>query len=140
LRKAFSIGRHLEEKKRPSRWLECVFDSFTAPVPTGLRETSPTSRMLLFEGGDYSVHIKKGKGEKYSRCNIHGQVLRRSLRPSPVSSAGVTVERGSKVLSEGRTDDLGEFSFRDLPQGRFKVKILLEEGALSIVIPRGEAR
>ena len=137
-RKAFSLGYHLEGKKRPLRRLECVFDSLTAPVPIGLRETGRPSRLLLFEGGCHYVHIKLATGEEADHCNIHGQALLRGLEAAPLADAVVTVERGRSLLSEGRTDDLGEFSFHDLRPGRFRVKIHSGEGTFSMVIPKGE--
>jgi hypothetical protein len=109
-----------------------LFDSNARPKLAGMRgETDARHLVLRAEGFD--IHVKL-TGSTPPR-NMDGQILARGT-PVPVDRARLHLLRDGERLATTVADKLGEFQFKDVPEGLLSLQVDLPNltvvGALSL--------
>ncbi|MGB6849405.1 MAG: carboxypeptidase regulatory-like domain-containing protein [Thermoanaerobaculia bacterium] len=123
----------LQEGSYPGRLLEHEADIDGAFAFTNVFEGTSTlaarSPALGDLGGKMTIEIVD-EGEEITGVVIRledvGEIVGRVTSPvdgSPVSSAQVTLQRGTKFFDSTTSDGLGEFSFALLPLATYRVKV-----------------
>jgi hypothetical protein len=116
-----------------------VFDSLLQPDVSlaGARgESSPQSRQMVMRAEEFDIHIKIW-GEREHRQML-GQLLPRKGQES-IPSARFHLLRNGERIDSTTTDEMGEFSFMDVPEGDLSLQIDLPNltviGALNVQEP-----
>jgi hypothetical protein len=113
-----------------------VFDSFAMPMLAGARGVMD-ARQLVLRAEAFDIHLKIW-GEQEHR-HLMGQILSRD--DSAFSDAAkLHLLRNGERLETTATDSLGEFQFRDIPQGLISLQVDLPHltvvGALNMLDTR----
>lgn len=110
-----------------------VFDSFREPSFAGARGVSASARQLVMRAEEFDIHIKLW-GEPGHR-NILGQLLPRGAQNFLRVARFHLLQNGERVEST-IVDEIGEFHFRDVPEGDLSLQIDLPNltviGALKV--------
>jgi hypothetical protein len=108
-----------------------VFDSFTQPAFAGARG-SGESRQLMLRATEIDVHVRiSGKPENRQ---IMGQVLNRTQN-GVLETAKVHLVQHGKRIQSAELDPLGEFEFKNSPEGQLSLQIDLPN--LTVTGPLG---
>jgi hypothetical protein len=97
-----------------------VFDSFQQPALAGVRGAETAARQLVLRAEDFDIHLKIW-GEQHQR-QLLGQMLTRSGIEFPDSAHFHLLRNGERVESTSM-DDMGEFHFRNIPEGDLSLQI-----------------
>ena len=111
-----------------------VFDSFLQPAMAGVRGASASAaRQLVMRAEEFDIHVKIWGDQNHKQ--MLGQLLPRKGQDF-VRSARFHLLRNGERLESTATDDLGEFHFKDVPEGDLSLQIDLPNltviGALNI--------
>lgn len=96
-----------------------IFDSFESLAFAGTRGTAP-ARQLVMRAEEFDIHIKIW-GEQNQRQML-GQLLPRSGEQF-VRNARFHLLRNGERLETTAVDEMGEFRFRDVPEGDLSLQI-----------------
>ena len=109
-----------------------LFDSHAQPALAGAREASDVRQLVLRAEG-FDIHVKVW-GTPPGR-QMAGQILARGAA-LPVEDARLHLLREGERLATSVADKLGEFTFKDVPEGLLSLQIDLPHltvvGALSL--------
>jgi hypothetical protein len=103
--------------------LSLVFDSLHESAPD-VRSAEMDSRHLIYEGEGVILDLLLKRADEGSAIEIGGQVLPNHGRLENVAHLPVVIEHG-RNRSYTRTNALGEFMFRAMPEGAFDLSITL---------------
>jgi len=110
-----------------------MFDSFMQPAMAGARGSAGAARQLVMRAEEFDIHIKIW-GELEHRQML-GQLLPRSGQDF-VQSAHFHLLKNGERLESTTIDEMGEFQFKDVPEGDLSLQIDLPNltvvGALNI--------
>jgi hypothetical protein len=111
-----------------------IFDSFHEPAFAGARgATAATARQLIMRAEEFDIHIKIW-GE-HDRKQMLGQLLPRASETF-IHMARFHLLRNGERLDSTAVDEMGEFHFRDVPDGDLSLQIDLPNltvvGALKV--------
>src|SRR5262245_11857006 len=107
-----------------------VFDTFDQPMFAGVRRASLPPRQLLFRAGDVDIDVKIESTESSDRVSFAGQVL--SGDAAFVSKAPVKLESHGIVRYRTTTNDVGEFSFDEVPKDTYHLSVDLPDGQITL--------
>jgi hypothetical protein len=93
-----------------------VFDSFREPLLAGVRGPADAQQLLL-QGEGVDLHLRVS----HTPPAIVGQLLQRSATPF-VSGARLSIIKQGIPVETTVSDALGEFRFREVPQGAIRVE------------------
>jgi hypothetical protein len=129
----FPEPRNEEKRGIRSVLASIVFDSGTEPAFAGARGTLPSARQLVMRAEEFDIHVKIW-GDADHR-EMLGQLLPRSGQDFVQSARFHLLCNGERIESTA-VDDLGEFRFTDVPDGKLSLQIDLPNltviGALNI--------
>ena len=116
------------------RWLAALsFDSRAQPVTAGLRsatdETSQRHLIYTTEAAEIALTIHPTLPDK--KFLVAGQIF--PIADTPSNSFSVQLLRDASEVALTATDDLGEFTFADLPTGEYD--IVASAGQYEVIIP-----
>jgi hypothetical protein len=102
-----------------------VFDSTAGLAPAGARaglaaDLQTASRQVLLRTDDFDIHIRISKGEDH--CELLGQILPRR-GGGFIRDALVHLQHEEQRIGSARSNTLGEFLFKDLPDGVLSLQI-----------------
>jgi hypothetical protein len=97
-----------------------VFDSFQQPAFAGARGAATAARQLVLRAEDFDIHLKIW-GDEHHRQML-GQMLTRSGNEFP-DTAHFHLLRNGERLESTSMDDIGEFYFRNIPEGDLSLQI-----------------
>jgi hypothetical protein len=90
-----------------------VFDSFLQPAMAGVRGTSALqARQVVMRADDFDIHVKIWGDQ--DRRQMIGQLLPRESQ-DVVPAARFHLLRNGEKIESTTTDEIGEFSFTDVP-------------------------
>ena len=115
--------RATEPKKSFVQKIAAVLQIDLAPGKAAFGERSASSaeaRQMLFSAGENSVDVRIAKTEK--GFNVRGQILGEGF-------AGCTVKLGE---FETVSNDLGEFSFAEIPGGKYDLTLQTNDAEIVI--------
>ena len=110
-----------------------VFDSFSQPALVGVRSgCAAAARQMVFEADGIMVDLRFDRPPRSICVSLIGQVLNQKAPRASLANAAVMLwtEKGL-VLTETRTNTLGEFHLEFEPQTRLRLSI---EGVAGKVI------
>jgi len=101
-----------------------VYDSFSEPLPVGVRRHDVPSRQTLYATDSMHVDLKIELGDEQGQ--IIGQVV---ADKGELEICGLRIEltQRGRVINESNTNALGEFVFDDLPKGNYELQIVLDD-------------
>src|SRR5206468_4291875 len=89
-----------------------IFDSFSEPLPIGMRQRDLPSRQALYKAGNIQLDLKIDLGDE--RGLLIGQIVA-DTGDVVVNGLNVELTQGGEVIGQSRTNALGEFIFENLP-------------------------
>jgi hypothetical protein len=131
------IQRFAEARQPPGpfqRWLATLtFDSRAQPVTAGLRSAveEDQRRQLIYitKAAEIALTIQSILPEK--NFIVTGQIFPR--RDTPTHTFSIQLLRDAEEVALSATDELGEFTFSDLPAGEYDIVVSTEQ--YEVVIP-----
>lgn len=101
-----------------------VFDSFSEPLPLGVRQQDLTSRQALYRTDSLQLDLKIELGDE--KGLIIGQII---ADTGDMATGGLQVEitKAGEVVGKSRTNRLGEFIFQDLPKGNYELQVIFPD-------------
>jgi hypothetical protein len=118
-----------------SKVADKLFDSFTDPLPEGVRQLAATERQVLYQADEMQLDLKIDKTNDERERMIIGQLLPR--HPAPVgnlSLSKVLLREGERIVQSTYTNELGEFILCVVPRGSYDLEILLANSR-KVVVP-----
>ena len=109
-----------------------VFDSFSQPLPAGVRSVHRRSRQVMYRAGDFYVDLRIDHEQGPRRVSLVGQI---ASRGEPVRLLDVFLVDGSRALARALVNEFGEFQMEYTPVPRLRLRIPLEAGELGLDVP-----
>jgi hypothetical protein len=135
LRLAFAAYAEAREPPDPfQRWLATLtFDSRAQPFTAGLRSAveEGQQRQLIYttEAAEIALTIQSILPDK--NFIVTGQIF--AMGDTPTDAFSIQLLRDAQEVALAATDELGEFTFTDLPAGEYN--IVVSAGQYELVIP-----
>jgi hypothetical protein len=107
-----------------------IYDTYDQPMPAGIRRVSAPPRQLLFRAGEVDVDVKIESTEANDRITLVGQVLSNATKF--FDNTPVNLESHGVVRYRTRTNEVGEFSFDDVPKDTYHLSVDLPEGQITL--------
>ena len=107
-----------------------VFDTYEQRLQPGIRGMATTPRQLLFRAGDVNIDVKIESMEQNDRITMVGQVL--SPSEKLFDGAPVKLESHGIVQYQTVTNQVGEFSFDEVPKDTYHLSVDLPEGQITL--------
>jgi hypothetical protein len=132
------FAAHAEARQQPPglfrRWLAALtYDSRTQLVTTGLRSATDDKqqRQIIYstEAAEIALTIHSAIPEK--KFHVTGQIF--PMTDAPSTEFSIQLLRDASEVALTRSDELGEFTFADLPVGKYD--IVASTGQYEVVIP-----
>lgn len=102
-----------------------LFDSLNAPAIVGVRATAIHARQMLYGIGTYRVDLRMEPQMDSDKVSLVGQVLNAADPVKAGAQVTVALLRGSKVLAESQTNNLGEFQLECSLEGQLHLLLTL---------------
>lgn len=135
LRRAFAAYAEAREPPGPfQRWLATLtFDSRAQPVTAGLRSAveEGQQRQLIYttEAAEIALTVQAILPDK--NFIVTGQIF--PMGDTPTHTFSIQLLRDAWEVALAATDELGEFTFSDVPAGEYHV--VVSAGQYEVVIP-----
>jgi len=107
-----------------------VFDTFELRLQPGVRGVAAPARQLLFRAGDVDIDVRIESMEKDNRISMVGQVLSSTERL--FDGAPVKLESHGVIQRQTITNQVGEFSFDEVPKDTYHLSVDLPEGHITL--------
>ncbi len=131
LKRAISIGSAPPTTARSSASpiiADLVYDSFSDPLPAGIRREDLASRHLTFKSNDLELKLQiRTSGEE--RLLVAGQIVSESALPADVE---VTLDAGEEGVHQTAANEWGEFLFDDLRRAGYSLRVHLRDRILFV--------
>jgi hypothetical protein len=108
---------------------DLVFDSFSQPLPIGIRQRDLPSRQALYQAGNVQLDLKIELGEEQGL--LIGQIVS-DKRDVNVNGLNIEITQAGQVIGKSTTNALGEFLFEDLPKGNYELQVVLSDTMLKL--------
>ena len=135
LKQRFAAYAEAREPPGPfQRWLATLtFDSRAQPVTAGLRSAAEEGqqRQLIYttEAAEIALTVQSILPDK--NFMVAGQIF--PMGKTPTHTFSIQLLRDAWEVALGATDELGEFTFSDLPAGEYHM--VVSAGQYEVVIP-----
>jgi hypothetical protein len=106
-----------------------VFDSFSQPLPIGVRQRDLPARQALYQAGNVQLDLKIELGDEQGL--LIGQIVA-DKGDIDVNGLNIEITQAGEVIGKSRTNALGEFIFQDLPKGNYELQVLLSDTMLKL--------
>ncbi len=110
---------------RPQRQAVLRFDSWAQLAALGVRGT-PQERLLLFSENAFDLDVQVARSEANTFA-LRGQVLGKGSQPDTLEGIELRVVNADGAIRRGLTDEVGCFSFTQLPEGTYSVHVVFED-------------
>jgi len=101
-----------------------VYDSFSEPLPIGVRRRDLPSRQALYKTEHVQLDLKIELGEE--KGLIVGQILADG-GDRAVGGLQIEITQSGEVVGKSRTNALGEFIFQDVPKGNYELQVVFAD-------------
>ena len=135
LRERFAAYAEAREPPGPfQRWLATLtFDSRAQPVTAGLRSAAQEGqqRQLIYttEAAEIALNVHSIRPDE--NIMVTGQIF--PTAEAPTHAFSIQLLREAREIALAAADELGEFTFADLPAGEYD--IVVSAGQYELVIP-----
>jgi len=123
----FETPPKIMEFRTPFRHIvaRIIFDSFAQPAVAGVRRAAAVQQQMLVrhvvsQTEEFDIHLRVSMLE-HGR-DVLGQILPRDNRTF-IKNARLHLRREDKRVGSTKVNDLGEFEFRGVPDGRLSLQI-----------------
>lgn len=121
MKAAFSIARRLPFLVRIAQVIPLVFDNFREPLPAGVRGGALRVRDLMYESGDYILHLRLEK-DADTGALVAGHVLHKGWTQEAAKHTDVlAVQDGTRLAAFTTTSSAGEFQLEVEGLGAFSL-------------------
>ncbi len=103
-----------------------VFDSFTMPLPAGVRSQHAISRQTLYEAGDYAMDLRQEHERGSRQVTLVGQIASRKDPGNPVAGIPVCLLSGRTVVARAVSNQFGEFQMEYGPRKHLRLYASVE--------------
>lgn len=132
-----NFAAYAEARKPPGlfqRWLATLtFDSYAQPLTAGLRSAAEEGqrRQLIYttEAAEIALNLHSITPDK--NFTVIGQIF--PLEDASPQVFSVQLLRDAREIAVSASDELGEFTFADLPSGEYDIVVSAEQ--FEVVIP-----
>jgi len=108
-RAIFSLRQPEHVQILPRVLSRLVFDSFTEPLPAGVRAQHRLSRQTLYEAGRYALDLRQERECDSGRISLVGQIADREAPGRNLAGVPVLLKSGKSVLARVVSNEFGEF-------------------------------
>jgi hypothetical protein len=137
---AFAAQYRLQRIPKHFKLARLFYDTFSQPVPVGVRTATLTGRHLLHYAEPWTIHVYMEIGAG-NRLSLVGQVLRSKRKPTERTGIEVTLKHGDKPLAKAATNRFGEFKFECDYQRDLQINLALGgEAPIQITLPACDER
>jgi hypothetical protein len=113
-----------------------VYDSFSEPLPVGVRCRDLPSRQALYKADNLQLDLKIELGDE--KGLIVGQIVA-DTGDMEFSGLQIEITQQGKVIGKSRINGLGEFIFQNLPKGDYELQVILSDTMVKLPpLPLGE--
>jgi hypothetical protein len=127
----FQLGNPPEKGILRTIMASLVFDTFDEPLlAEGTRRIGAAPRQLLFRAGEIDVDIKVDSTASHDRLTLEGQVLPSTSKF--IENVAVKLQSHGIVRYQTRTNEVGEFSFDEVPRDTYHLLVDLPEGQITL--------
>jgi hypothetical protein len=117
---------HIPAKTSLARLL---FDSFSNPIPAGVRSAATVARQLLYGVGAYRIDLRMEPQMDSDKVSLVGQILNSADPARHAVAVPVVLLKGRKVLAESHTNEFGEFHLQCDLEGSLQLRLTLPHGS-----------
>jgi hypothetical protein len=103
---------------------DLVYDSFTEPLPMGIRRQDLASRQAVYQTDHVQLDLKIELGDE--KGLIVGQIFTETGNPG-VRGLKIEIIQGGRLVGKSTTNALGEFIFQDLPRGDYELQVIVAD-------------
>ena len=101
-----------------------LFDSFSQPLPVGVRQRDLPPRQALYQAGNVHLDLKIEAGDENGL--LIGQIAS-DKDDIIVSGLNIEITQAGEVIGKSITNALGEFIFQNLPKGNYELQVELDD-------------
>jgi hypothetical protein len=112
--KAFSVERIR---------VRLVYDSFSNPLPAGVRARRATTRHALYQAGDYSLHLSLEPERGTDDVSLVGQIASHKEPRERVAQLPVLILSGKEIVGRAVSNNFGEFQLQYRPARRLRLQV-----------------
>jgi hypothetical protein len=129
----------------PSRWgalelARLTFDSALQPAMAGVRGTASIVRQLLYKSGSVCIDMRMQPKPGSDSMVLIGQLLDSAKPDQGMSGVPVSLLCKGDTLSQGKTNDVGEFDFGITTHSELQVVFGIGKTRTIVVpVPEGES-
>ena len=130
-----AVFRHKinQQKERLQHEANLTFDSWSHPMPLGVRG-APQERQMLFHKGAFDIDIQLLNDPPTNNLTLRGQIL--------TATAGVDLEgieialqaKSNQLSRRSLTDAYGRFSFTQIQNGDYQLKASLDDSEIILTL------
>ena len=104
-----------------------VFDSFTEPLPAGIRAQHRLSRQTLYEAGHYALDLRQEREDDSTRITLVGQIVDRQAPGRNLAGVPVVLKSGKAVVAQAISNEFGEFHVEYDSTRRIQLRVGVED-------------
>lgn len=104
-----------------------MVDSLAAELVPGFRSAEPRSRRMVYQAGEYHIHVSISGVEQTPTVEIRGQSLHLSGDFDAVAEAEVELLKESLVICATHANEYGLFILRGVQEGIYDLRIKKNE-------------
>ena len=128
------------ESKRPIEVARLLFDSFSSPLPAGVRNLERATRHMSYKAGTFFIDVRIEEEGSSGLASVIGQLMHHPDAPSaPLEGLSVILTSGRSTLGETTTNRFGEFSFEVDTSREHQIAIGVGD-EFAVVVPLGGLR
>jgi hypothetical protein len=126
-RAIFSLHQPERVRILPRVISRLVFDSFTEPLPVGVRAQHRLSRQTLYEAGRYALDLRQERECDSARVTLVGQIADRQAPGRSLAGVPVVLKSGRAVVAQAISNEFGEFQVEYDSTRRIRLQVGVEE-------------
>lgn len=119
--------KQTRQDKRPLRTAALQFDSWSVPVPLGIRGGAPRERQLLYNQEAFDVDVQIGQDAETDTFTVQGQLLEAKQEVMQLTGIEIHLVTTGSAYRHAVTDEFGRFSFSRCPAGKYQLRLLLDD-------------
>jgi hypothetical protein len=112
-----------------------VYDSFSDPVPAGIRAEDRVSHHALYEAGDFRLDLRFEQEKGSPLVTLVGQLTNDKDPDSSVAEAPVLVVERKEIVAHAISNRFGEFQMDFPPARSLRLRIALDPPTRQIELP-----
>jgi len=121
--KAIFALRQPEKVSLVSAVAKLVYDSFSEPLPAGVRGHQRVTRQAMYEAGDYCVDLRMEHERGGALVTLVGQVASRKDPAQGIGGTPVMLMAGKEVVARASCNQFREFQMEYLPQQHIRLHV-----------------